>query len=69
MRALLLHISGDVLGNLSVIVSGLVIWLTDVRWRSQMDPVASIVIALIIFATTVPFGQYAHYGYIVGAKY
>ena len=65
MRALLLHISGDVLGNLSVIVSGLVIWLTDVSWRSQMDPVASIVIALIIFATTVPFGEHVYYGYVV----
>jgi len=53
IRALLLHIIGDALGNLSVIASGLIVWLTKVHWKQYIDPTASIVIAFIMFFTTV----------------
>ena len=33
MRGVFLHVLGDALGNVGVIVSGLFIWLTPYSWR------------------------------------
>lgn len=60
IRALLLHIVGDALGNLSVIASGLIVWLTKVHWKQYIDPTASIVIAFIMFFTTLSLGEFPH---------
>ena len=57
MVALMLHILGDTLANISVIVSGLIIWLTDAPWRFRVDPIASLVIAFIMLVPTIPFGE------------
>ena len=38
IRALFLHVLGDALGNIGVIISALVIWLTPYSWRFYFDP-------------------------------
>ncbi|KAJ5781226.1 Cation efflux protein [Penicillium paradoxum] len=54
MRGVFLHVVGDALGNIGVIVSALVIWLTDYEWRFYVDPGISLVITLIILASAIP---------------
>lgn len=57
MHALLLHVLGDALGNVGVIASGLIIWLSDWKWRFLSDPVISLVITVIIFTSALPLGM------------
>jgi zinc transporter 1 len=54
MRGVFLHVMGDALGNIGVIVSALIIWLTDYKWRFYVDPGISLVITLIILASAIP---------------
>lgn len=57
MRALLLHVLGDALGNVGVIATGLVIWLTSWQYKYYCDPVISLVITVIIFSSALPLGM------------
>ena len=54
MRAMVLHVIGDALGNVGVIVSALIIWLTPWPARFYADPAVSLFITLIILRSTVP---------------
>ncbi|KAF8349997.1 cation efflux protein [Amanita rubescens] len=54
MRALVLHVLGDALGNVGVIASGLIIWLTTWSYKYYSDPVISLVITVIIFSSALP---------------
>lgn len=54
MRALLLHVFGDALGNVGVIATGLVIWLSDWKFKFYFDPMISLVITAIIFSSALP---------------
>ncbi|KAG6812476.1 hypothetical protein H0H92_002583 [Tricholoma furcatifolium] len=54
MRSLVLHVMGDALGNVGVIATGLVIWLTQWSWKYYFDPVISLVITVIIFSSALP---------------
>jgi zinc transporter 1 len=55
MHGVFLHILGDALGSVAVIISALVIWLaTGWKDRQMIDPVASLLIAGFIAAATVP---------------
>ncbi|KAL4893228.1 zinc/cadmium resistance protein [Aspergillus ambiguus] len=54
MRGVFLHVMGDALGNIGVISSALVIWLTDYSWRFYVDPGISLVITIIILASAIP---------------
>lgn len=56
MHALLLHVLGDALGNVGVIASGLIIWLSNWPGKYYSDPVISLVITCIIFASALPLG-------------
>ena len=58
MRALLLHVFGDALGNVGVIATGLVIWLSHWSWKYYFDPMISLVITVIIFSSALPLGEY-----------
>ena len=58
MRALLLHVLGDALGNVGVIATGLVIWLTTWSWKFYFDPIISLVITVIIFSSALPLGKW-----------
>lgn len=57
MRALVLHVLGDALGNVGVIATGLVIWLTSWSFKYYFDPVISLVITVIIFSSALPLGK------------
>ncbi|KAI9925124.1 hypothetical protein ASPWEDRAFT_45263 [Aspergillus wentii DTO 134E9] len=54
MRGVFLHVMGDALGNVGVIVSALVIWLTDYDWRFYVDPGISFLITIIILCSAIP---------------
>lgn len=54
MRALLLHVLGDALGNVGVIATGLIIWLTSWSFKYYCDPIISLVITAIIFHSALP---------------
>lgn len=54
MNAMILHVAGDALGNIGVIVSALVIWLSDWHYKYYVDPVVSLLIALIILKSCLP---------------
>lgn len=52
--AMILHVVGDALGNVGVIASALIIWLTPWSARFYADPAVSLFIAVIILKTTIP---------------
>ena len=54
MRGVFLHVMGDALGNIGVIVSALIIWLTEYSWRYYVDPGISLVITVIILCSAIP---------------
>jgi len=54
MKGVYLHILGDALGSVIVIIAALVIHYFDGEWTLYVDPGLSIVIVLIILKTTIP---------------
>jgi zinc transporter 1 len=54
MNAMVLHVLGDALGNVGVIATALVIWLTDWSGRYYADPAVSLFITLIILKSAIP---------------
>ena len=54
MRGVFLHVMGDALGNIGVIGTALIIWLTDFSWRFYADPLVSLVITAIILGSAIP---------------
>lgn len=54
MRAMVLHVIGDALGNVGVIASALIIWLTHSPGRFYADPAVSLFITLIILRSAIP---------------
>ncbi|KAF2707611.1 zinc/cadmium resistance protein-like protein [Pleomassaria siparia CBS 279.74] len=54
MRGVFLHVMGDALGNVGVIASALIIWLTDYSWRFYSDPLISLIITVIILCGAIP---------------
>lgn len=54
MNAMILHVIGDALGNIGVIVSALIIWLTAWSGRFYADPAVSLFITIIILKSTIP---------------
>ncbi|KAF2650186.1 cation efflux protein [Lophiostoma macrostomum CBS 122681] len=54
MRGVFLHVMGDALGNIGVIASALIIWLTDFWWRFYSDPLISLIITIIILCSAIP---------------
>lgn len=57
MRGVVLHVFGDALASLGVVVSGLIIWLTPLNWRFYFDPLLSMIIVIIILFSAVPLGK------------
>ncbi|KAK4181703.1 cation efflux protein [Triangularia setosa] len=54
MDAMVLHVLGDALGNVGVIATALVIWLTDWSGKFYTDPAVSLFITLIILKSAIP---------------
>ncbi|KAH7883677.1 cation efflux protein [Phlebopus sp. FC_14] len=61
MRALVLHVLGDALGNVGVIATGLVIWFTTWPYKFYFDPIISLVITVIIFSSALPLVRSASF--------
>lgn len=61
-RAALLHVLGDLLGSLTAVIAGVVIYFTG--W-TQIDPLLSFVIALLLLAVTIPLLRDIYRGYRV----
>jgi len=61
MRALVLHVLGDALGNVGVIATGLIIWLTEWSFKYYCDPVISLLITVIIFSSALPLVRSASF--------
>jgi len=54
MKAVLLHVIGDFLGSIGVITSGLLETYIDWEYRFYIDPITSVVIAIIILSSAIP---------------
>lgn len=54
MEGVFLHVLGDALGNIGVIMTAFFIWKTEFWWRYYMDPVISLIITAIIFSSAMP---------------
>ncbi|RDA89109.1 hypothetical protein CP532_2289 [Ophiocordyceps camponoti-leonardi (nom. inval.)] len=54
MNAMMLHVLGDALGNVGVIITALIIWLTDWPGKEYADPAVSLIITAIILKTSIP---------------
>jgi zinc transporter 1 len=54
MKGIFLHVMGDALGNIGVIITAIIIWKTDYSWRFYFDPAISLVITVIILCSAIP---------------
>lgn len=52
----LLHLGGDAINNVGVIVVGAVIWKTSSPARFYADPAIGVMIAIMIFISSLPLG-------------
>lgn len=58
VRAVLLHVAGDALGSLGVVISGLIIWFLESPGRFYADPALSVAITILIMCSAIPLGMY-----------
>lgn len=54
MRGVFLHVLGDALGSVIVIISALVIKFVEADWKYKVDPAMSMIMVIIILSTTIP---------------
>ncbi|KAJ7334267.1 putative CDF zinc transporter [Mycena albidolilacea] len=54
LTAVLIHLLGDAINNVGVIVAGIVIWKLHSPSRFYADPAVSLAISLIIFSSAIP---------------
>ncbi|AAS50900.2 ABR129Cp [Eremothecium gossypii ATCC 10895] len=59
MHGVFLHVLGDALGNVGVMLTAIFIWKTDYSWRYYSDPFVSLVITCIIFSSALPLSRKA----------
>lgn len=64
MRGVFLHVLADALGSIVVIISALVIWLTEWEYKMYVDPALSVAMVCLIFWSTWPLRKYSNYHYI-----
>ena len=57
VRAVLIHVAGDALGSIGVIIAGLIIWLTHSKHRFYADPALSVAITILILTSAIPLGM------------
>ncbi|KAG5980735.1 hypothetical protein E4U55_003703 [Claviceps digitariae] len=54
LLGIFVHVVGDAINNVGVVISALIIWLTDSPMRYYADPAISVFIAIMIFLTALP---------------
>jgi len=57
MKGVFLHVLADALGSVVVIISALVIWLTDWQYKNYVDPALSVAMVCLIMWSTWPLLQ------------
>jgi len=57
MKGVFLHVLADALGSVVVIISALIIWLTDWEYRDYVDPALSVAMVCLIMWSTWPLLQ------------
>jgi len=57
VMGVLIHVIGDAINNVGVIIAALVIWLAKYDGRFYADPGVSVGIALLILASAIPLGM------------
>ena len=60
MKGVFLHVLADALGSVVVIISALIIWLTDWEYRMYVDPTLSICLVGLIMWTTWPLRKLSY---------
>ena len=58
MKGVFLHVLADALGSVVVIISALIIWLTDWEYEKYIDPSLSICLVALIMRTTWPLRRF-----------
>ena len=58
MRGVFLHILGDALGSVVVVISALVIMFCEGDWKYKVDPAMSLLMVMLIMSTTIPLCWY-----------
>ncbi|KAJ7656397.1 cation efflux protein [Mycena polygramma] len=69
MRALVLHVLGDALGNVGVIATGFILLYAPASWHGRevyFDPAISLIIAFIILGSAVPLVRSASFVLLQG---
>ncbi|KAJ1966142.1 Zinc resistance conferring protein [Dipsacomyces acuminosporus] len=61
MHGVWLHVFGDCITNIAVIISGLVIWQAKGHWRFYFDPAMSLLINTLIVCVTIPLVKSASF--------
>lgn len=54
MHGAFLHVLSDALGSIIVVISALIVWLTEWKYRNYMDPALSIVLVVLILNSVWP---------------
>ena len=67
MLGVLIHVIGDAVNNIGVIVAAAIIWKTSSPQRFYADPAVSLFIALMILATAWPLVKHSGYILLQGA--
>jgi zinc transporter 1 len=57
MAGVLLHVVGDAVNNIGVIIAAVVIWKTSHPSRFYADPGVSMAIAILILLSALPLGK------------
>lgn len=57
MHGVFLHVLGDALGNIGVIIAALAIWKTNFSWKQYTDPMVSLLITGIVFSSALPLSR------------
>ncbi|KAJ3212598.1 hypothetical protein HDU67_003705 [Dinochytrium kinnereticum] len=61
MRSIFLHVAGDALGSVGVVISALVLMFGTGEWRHYVDPIVSLMITGIILHSAIPLVQSASF--------
>jgi cation diffusion facilitator family transporter len=58
-KAVFLHLLGDALGSVAVIIGALISWLVEWEYKKYIDPIITIIICMIILGSTLPLLKYS----------
>ena len=61
MMSVLVHIAGDALNNIGVVLAAVIMWQTHYAGRYYADPAVSMGIAIMIIFLAIPQGEYNNY--------